>query len=115
MEIINNVLLEVEEAEVYRSIDYKNELNADDDEKVYTMVEAYEEKHDWRYLNPSNASYDDFVIIITDLYENESNSNKLITRFKRIKEENGERVCIVLLGIKSQYVRNVYDLVGMPN
>lgn len=116
-----NVLIEAEEAGFYRNSGYKNKINGKEDENDYTMVVAYEDKFDLAYSNPSisfaieNASEEDMAIIITDLYENKSNSDKLIASLKQVKAEKGEGTSIALLGIKSEYAGRVYDIVGMPN
>lgn len=116
-----NVLIEAEEAGFYRNSGYKNKINGNEDENDYQMVEAYKDKFDLAYSNPSisfaieNAAEEDFAIIITDLYENQSNSDKLIASLKRVKAEKGDGTSIALLGIKSEYAGRVYDIVGMPN
>lgn len=116
-----NVLAEAEEAGFYRNSGYKNKPNVSEDENDYQMVEAYEDKFDLAFSNPSisyaieNAAKEDLAIIITDLYENKSNSEKLIASLKQVKEEKGDGTSIALLGIKSEYAGRVYDIVGMPD
>ena len=59
-----------------------------------------------------NAVKEDLAIIITDLYENEKNSNHLINSLKYSALKKGKDAGIALIGVKSQYAGRIYDIEG---
>lgn len=106
-----NVLEEAEKYTFYRDSNNK---------KGYTMVEEFADKYTGWYSTPSisfainNTVKEDFSIVITDLYENESNSIALIQQLKKIRARKGKQVSIGILGIKSEFAGRIYDIAGCP-
>ncbi len=108
----HNILAEAQDYKFYRDSYYKS---------GYEMVDEYKDYYSLEYAGPSisyaieNASKEDLAVIITDLYENKTNSNQVINSLKRSVSQQGEDMGAALIGVKSQYAGRVYDIEGIPD
>ena len=112
-----NTLTEAQDYKFYRDSKDKNE-DISEDKNRYKMVDEYKENYSSAYVEPSisfaveNAVKEDLAVIITDLYENNKNSNQLINSLKNSAQKKGKDGGVALIGVKSQYAGRVYDIEG---